>query len=108
MIAAVSRSPSRLSARLVTCDRPAHGALNSGRKVYDEQHRNVVGCIGNQWAMPSKPRDRRNNHVRSPCLPRSVTVVACAPLSPGSSAKVTREPTVKRENPSASTLLRWK
>jgi hypothetical protein len=33
MMAAVSRSPSRLSARLVTCDRPAHGALNSGRKV---------------------------------------------------------------------------
>jgi hypothetical protein len=33
MMAAVSRSPSRLSAKLVTCDRPAHGALNSGRKV---------------------------------------------------------------------------
>jgi hypothetical protein len=33
MMAAVSRSPSRLSARLVTCDHPAHGALNSGRKV---------------------------------------------------------------------------
>ena len=32
-MAAASRSPSRLSARLVTCDRPAHGALNSGRKV---------------------------------------------------------------------------
>ena len=33
MIAATSRSPSRLSIRLVTCDWPAHGALNSGRKV---------------------------------------------------------------------------
>ena len=33
MMAAVSRSPSRFSARLVTCDRPAHGASNSGRKV---------------------------------------------------------------------------
>ena len=33
MMAAASRSPSRLSAKLVTCDRPAQGALNSGRKV---------------------------------------------------------------------------
>ena len=30
---AASRSPSRLSVKLVTCDCPAHGALNSGRKV---------------------------------------------------------------------------
>ena len=33
MMAAASRSPSRLSVRLVTCDCPTHGALNSGRKV---------------------------------------------------------------------------
>jgi hypothetical protein len=33
MMAAASRSPSRLSAKLVTCDRPAQGALNSERKV---------------------------------------------------------------------------
>ena len=33
MMAAASRSPSRLSAKVVTCDRPAQGALNSGRKV---------------------------------------------------------------------------
>ena len=33
MMAAASRSPSRLSVRLVTCDRPTHGASNSGRKV---------------------------------------------------------------------------
>ena len=33
MMAAVSRPPGRLSATLVTCDRPAHGALNSGRKA---------------------------------------------------------------------------
>jgi hypothetical protein len=30
---AASRSPSRLSTKVVTCERPAHGALNSGRKV---------------------------------------------------------------------------
>ena len=33
MMVAASRSPSRLSTKVVTCDRPAHGALNSGRKV---------------------------------------------------------------------------
>src|SRR5258705_10500775 len=33
MIAAVSRSPSRFSVRLVTYDRPTQGALNLGRKV---------------------------------------------------------------------------
>ena len=57
------------------------------------------------------PRERRWNlddHTRSPCLPRSCTVDACGPLSPCSSANVTREPTLKRENPSSRTLLRWK
>ena len=33
IMAAASRSPSRLSVRLVTCDCPTHGALNSGRNV---------------------------------------------------------------------------
>ena len=33
MMVAASRSPSRLSVRLVTCGWPTHGALNSGRKV---------------------------------------------------------------------------
>ena len=33
MMVAASRSPSRLSTKVVTCERPAHGALNSGRKV---------------------------------------------------------------------------
>jgi hypothetical protein len=33
MMAAACRSPSRVSVRLVTCDCPTHGALNSGRKV---------------------------------------------------------------------------
>ena len=32
-MAAASRSPSRLSVRLITCDCPTHGALNSGRRV---------------------------------------------------------------------------
>jgi len=46
--------------------------------------------------------------TRSLCLPSNLTVVACAPLSPASSANVTREPTSRWENASSSTLLRWK
>ena len=46
------------------------------------------------------------NQTRSRCFPSSFTVVACAPLSPASSANVTREPTSNRENPSSRTLFR--
>jgi len=42
MMAVASRSPSRLSVRLVTCDCPTHGALNSGRKVTMSSTRRVL------------------------------------------------------------------
>ena len=45
MIVAASRSPSRLSVKLVTCDCPTHGALNSGRKRYNEQRRKGLNSI---------------------------------------------------------------
>ena len=45
MMVAASRSPSRLSVRLVTCGWPTHGALNSGRKVTIEQRRKSFDSI---------------------------------------------------------------
>jgi hypothetical protein len=105
--------PRRISMRSrideITCSLVDLSACSGSRNSPRPAASDVIPPLSPGKMLPScAARDRRNNHVRSLCLPRSVTVVACAPLSPGSSAKVTREPTVKRENPSASTLLRWK
>ena len=45
MMAAASRSPSRLSVRLVTCDRPTHGGVELGAESYDEQHRKGFNSV---------------------------------------------------------------
>lgn len=44
-------------------------------------------------------------HHRMPCLPNSLTVLACGPFSPGSSVNATREPIESRAKAPSSTLF---
>ncbi len=85
-------------------------------RVFGAARRTVFAAGANMGALQPflmercdhSPRKSGAGHTFRLCLPISFTVLACGPLSPISSAKVTRAPTLRRAKPSSSTLLRWK
>ena len=71
IMAADSRSPSRLSVRLVTCDCPTHGAVELGAESHDKQHRKSF-----EFGLPSDrtlpgSSGRSNAHPRRSSAPDS-------------------------------------